>query len=51
MDILLEELHERRQALLQLLGEQDYFERMVHRRSTRAAIACGLLKGEIFVVA
>ena len=51
MDILLEELHERRQALLQLLGEQDYFERMVHRRSTRAAISCGLLKGEIFVVA
>jgi cyclopropane fatty-acyl-phospholipid synthase-like methyltransferase len=49
MDILLEELHERRQALLQLLGEQDYAERMVHRRSSRAALSCGLLTREIFV--
>lgn len=49
IDILLVELHERRQALLQLLGEQDYAERMVHRRSTRAALSCGLLTREIFV--
>jgi SAM-dependent methyltransferase len=51
MDVLLEELHARRDALLELLGEQDYAERMVHRRSTRAAIARGLLQREIFVAA
>ena len=51
MDILLEELHTRRDAFLELLGEPDYAERMVHRRSTRAAISRGLLKREIFVAA
>jgi len=51
MDILLDELHARRDAFLELLGEQDYAERMIHRRSTRAAISGGLLQREIFVAA
>ena len=51
MDILLEELHARRGAFIELLGEQDHAERMVHRRSTRAAISRGLLQREIFVAA
>jgi cyclopropane fatty-acyl-phospholipid synthase-like methyltransferase len=51
MDILLEELHARRDAFVDLLGEQDYAERVVNRRSTRAAISRGLLQREIFLVA
>jgi SAM-dependent methyltransferase len=48
MEILLEESHARRSQLVQLLGEEDYAERLERRRSTRAAVACGLLKREIF---
>jgi|SRR5689334_625208 len=51
MDILLEEQRERRDALLELLGEQDYAERVVRRRSTRVALSRGLLRREIFVSA
>jgi cyclopropane fatty-acyl-phospholipid synthase-like methyltransferase len=49
MDILLEEIHARRDAFVELLGEQDYAERLVHRHSTRDAISRGLLRREIFV--
>lgn len=49
MDVLVEAAHARRGALLQLLGEQDYAERLVRRHSTRAAVSRGLLKREIFV--
>jgi len=51
MDILLNELHARRDTFVELLGEQDCAERMIHRRSTRAAISAGLLQREIFVAA
>lgn len=49
MDVLVEAAHERRGALLELLGEQDYAERLARRHSTRAAVSRGLLKREIFV--
>jgi len=49
MDILLQELQTRREEFVVSLGEQDYGERMAHRRSTRAAIFRGLLRREIFV--
>ena len=49
MDVLVEAVHARRGALLELLGEQDYAERLIRRNSTRAAVARGLLKREIFV--
>ncbi|HEY2926927.1 class I SAM-dependent methyltransferase [Piscinibacter sp.] len=48
MGIQLEESHARRSALLDLLGEADYAERLNRRNSTRAAVACGLLRREIF---
>ena len=51
MGVLLEESHTRRQALLELLGEKDYAERMLRRQSTRDAVSCGLLQREIFVTA
>lgn len=50
MDVLLRETRLRHDALLALLGEQDWAERMERRESTRAAVLCGLLKREIFVV-
>jgi hypothetical protein len=49
MDVLLDQLDERRDALVQLLGEHEYAERLVHRRSTRAGLSRGLLRREIFV--
>lgn len=49
MDVLVEAAHARRDALLELLGEQDYAERLERRHSTRAAVSRGLLKREIFV--
>jgi hypothetical protein len=48
MDVLIEESHARRSALIELLGDDDYAERLQRRRSTRAALACGLLRREIF---
>ena len=51
MGLLLEELDARRDAFVELLGEQDYAERVVNRRSTRAAITAGLLQREIFLAA
>jgi cyclopropane fatty-acyl-phospholipid synthase-like methyltransferase len=51
MDVLLDELQARRDALVELFGEQEYAERLVHRRSTRAGLSRGLLKREIFVAA
>jgi ubiquinone/menaquinone biosynthesis C-methylase UbiE len=49
MDVLLEELQTRRHDFVVSFGEQDYADRVVHRRSTRAAISGGLLRREIFV--
>jgi hypothetical protein len=49
MDTLLCELRTRRVDFVELLGEADHAERLVHRRSTRAAIARGLLRRDIFL--
>ena len=49
IDVLLEESHARHGALVELLGDEDYAERLERRRSTRAAVACGLLRREIFL--
>jgi cyclopropane fatty-acyl-phospholipid synthase-like methyltransferase len=49
MDVLLHEFAERRDALIELLGEQDYTDRLERRLSTRAAVSRGLLKREIFL--
>ena len=49
MDVLMQEYHARRDALLDLLGEQDYTERLERRVSTQAAVLRGLLKREIFL--
>ncbi len=49
MDVLLQEYHARCDALLDLLGGQDYAERLERRLSTQAAVLRGLLKREIFV--
>jgi SAM-dependent methyltransferase len=49
MDVLLQESNARRDALLDLLGEQDYAARLERRLSTRAAVLRGLLKREIFL--
>lgn len=49
MDVMLDEYDARRDALVDLLGEESYVDRLVRRRSTRAAVARGLLKREIFV--
>jgi hypothetical protein len=48
MDVLLREYHERRDALLDFLGEESYTDRLERRLSTRAALSRGLLKREIF---
>ena len=50
MEVWVDESHARRGALVDLLGEQDYAERLERRRSTHAAVACGLLRREIFFV-
>jgi cyclopropane fatty-acyl-phospholipid synthase-like methyltransferase len=49
LDVLLEASRARRAELVELLGEQDFAERLVRRRSTRAAVARGLLRREIFL--
>jgi SAM-dependent methyltransferase len=48
MQVLLDESDARRGALIELLGAADHAERLERRRSTRAAVACGLLRREIF---
>jgi SAM-dependent methyltransferase len=50
MDVLLQEYDAQRDALLDLLGEEDYTDRLERRLSTRVAVSRGLLKREIFVV-
>jgi hypothetical protein len=50
MYVLLQEYDARREALLELFGENDYADRVKHRVSTRAALSRGLLKREIFLV-
>ena len=50
MDVLLHEYGDRHDALLKLVGEEDYADRLERRQSTRAAVAHGLLKREIFLV-
>lgn len=47
MEVLNEESGVRRDVLIELLGDEDYAERLERRRSTRAAVACGLLRREI----
>ena len=49
MGVLLDETRARRDALLALLGEQDFAERLQRRESTRASVERGLLKRESFV--
>jgi hypothetical protein len=49
MDVMLEAFDERRDALLRLLGEEDYDDRVTRRESTRKAVSRGMLKREIFV--
>ena len=48
MDALIDESHARHSALIELLGADDHAERLQRRRSTCAAVACGLLRREIF---
>ena len=48
MEVLIEESHTRRAALVDLLGDEGHAERLERRRCTRAAVACGLLRREIF---
>jgi ubiquinone/menaquinone biosynthesis C-methylase UbiE len=50
MEVLLEASHARRDALIALLGEADYAERLERRHSTLEAVARGLLRREIFLV-
>ena len=49
MGVLIAESDARRSALLDLLGEAEYAERVERRRSTLAAVARGLLRREIFL--
>ena len=49
MGVLLDETRARREALLALLGEQDFAERLQRRESARASVKRGLLKRESFV--
>jgi len=49
MEVLIEESDARRSALVELLGDEDYAERLERRRCTRAAVECALLKREIFL--
>jgi len=51
MDVLLRESQARRTQLIAMLGEQDFAERLLRRRSTQEAVRLGLLKREIFVAA
>ena len=46
--VLIEESHVRCAALVDLLGDEDHAERLERRRCTRAAVARGLLRREIF---
>jgi SAM-dependent methyltransferase len=48
MGVLLDEYRARRDALVDLLGEENYADRLERRLSTRAAVARGLLTREIF---
>lgn len=48
MDVLLQEYNKKRDALLNLLGEEHYADRLERRLSTGAAVSRGLLKREIF---
>lgn len=48
MEVLIEESHARRSALIELLGADNHAERLRRRHSTCAAVACGLLRREIF---
>jgi SAM-dependent methyltransferase len=48
MDVMLQEYRARRDALLNLLGEESYTDRLDRRLSTQAAVSRGLLKREIF---
>jgi hypothetical protein len=48
MDVLLQDYDARRDALLDLLGEENYADRLERRLATRAAVSRGLLKREIF---
>lgn len=50
MDVMIEEFGIRRAALIDLLGEQDYADRLERRTSCRSAVSRGLLRREIFVV-
>lgn len=49
MDVLLQEFDARRDALIDLLGQRDYADRVERRLSTRAAVSRGLLKREVFL--
>ena len=49
MEVLLEESRARRSVLVELLGEEDYVERLERRSCTRAGVACGLLRREILL--
>lgn len=48
MDVMVHEYDAKRDALLDLLGEQSYADRLERRVSTQAAVSRGLLKREIF---
>lgn len=48
MEVLIDESHARRAALIELLGREDHAERLERRRSTLEAVARGLLRREIF---
>jgi SAM-dependent methyltransferase len=49
MDVMMEIADARRGDLVELLGEAGHLERLQRRRSTRAAVAAGLLRREIFL--
>jgi SAM-dependent methyltransferase len=49
MEVLIEESQARRIALVELLGNDEHAERLERRRCTHAAVACGLLRREIFL--
>jgi len=49
IDLLIQAWNSRRDALLALLGEENYAEQLEKRVSARGAVACGLLKRETFL--
>lgn len=49
LDVLILQSAVRRAALVELLGEREHAERLQRRASTRAALAAGLLRRDIFV--